>query len=84
MENNNDNGASSNEVPFVPQTVTTGQFNVTLGPNPVMATAGNATASQIPSGSVARMPIATMPFPAPVTHAEKLEKFNGLNFKRWQ
>ena len=84
MENNNDNGASSNEVPSVPQTVTIGQFNVPLGPNPVMATAGNATASQIPSGSVARMPTATMPFPAPVTHAEKLEKFNGLNFKRWQ
>ena len=56
MENNNDNGASSNEVPSVPQTVTIGQFNVPLGPNPVMATAGNATASQIPSGSVARMP----------------------------
>ena len=61
--------------------MTTGQFNVPLGPNPVMATAGNATASQIPTGSVARMPTATMPFPAPVTHAEKPEKFNGLNFK---
>ena len=64
--------------------MTIGQFNVPLGPNPMMATAGNVTASQVSSGFVARMPIATIPFPAPVTHAEKLKKFNSLNFKYWQ
>ena len=53
--------------------MTIGQFNVLLGPNPMMATAGNATASQILSGSVAQMPTATMSFPPPVTHAENLK-----------
>ena len=84
MENNNDNGVSSNEVPSVPQAVTIGQFNVPLALNSMMATTGNATASQILSGSVARMPTTTIPFPTPVTHAEKSKKFNSLNFKRWQ
>ena len=81
MKNNNDNSTSSNEVPFVPQTVTIRQFNVPLGLKSVMDTTGNATVSQIISGSVTQMPTATMLFPAPVTHAEKSKKFNSLNFK---
>ena len=84
MENNNENNVSNETIPLAPPTVTIGQFNVPLGPNSVTATAGNATASQIPSGSGARVPTAAIPFPAPITHAEKPEKFNGLNFKRWQ
>ena len=84
METNTENNVSNETIPLAPPTVTIGQFTVPLGPNSVTATAGNATVSQIPSGSGARVPTAAIPFPAPITHAEKPEKFNGLNFKRWQ
>ena len=54
-----------------------------MGLNPVMAAAENATASQILNGSAAQIPTAMILLPVPVTQAEKLKKFNGLNFKRW-
>ena len=61
--------------------MTIGQFDIPGGLNPMTTTAWNMTTSQIQSGSVARLLVAMMPFPASITHAEKLEKFNSLNFK---
>ena len=50
----------------------------------VDTTAENMTVGQVPSASVARVPTSVIPVSVLVNHGEKLEKFNALNFKRWQ
>ena len=55
----------------------------------VTATIGSSTGTPIATltGSFVVAPVVTptmAPVTVPVNHGEKLEKFNGLNFKRWQ
>ncbi|KAL2461609.1 Uncharacterized protein Adt_45029 [Abeliophyllum distichum] len=44
----------------------------------------NRTMAQVPSFAVTQTMAPTGHVNVPVNHGEKLEKFNGLNFKRWQ
>ena len=40
--------------------------------------------AQVAIPTVAQVPMMPTTVPISVSHGEKLEKFNGLNFKRWQ
>ncbi|KAL2506121.1 Uncharacterized protein Adt_21742 [Abeliophyllum distichum] len=50
----------------------------------VLSPSMNQTVAQVPSFVVTQTIAPTGHVSVPVNHGEKLEKFNGLNFKRWQ
>ena len=44
----------------------------------------SAASAQVATPTVAQVPVMPIAMPISVSPGEKLEKFNGLNFKRWQ
>ena len=43
-----------------------------------------AASAKVATATMAQVPVTPIVVPISVSHGQKVEKFNGLNFKRWQ